>query len=114
MAAPEAILSIGALILLMIDLGALRDQDNHSRRVICAMAACLPCLAAFFWMLAMPADAAILDGALVVNPLTIFAKQCLLLLTVATILISIQFEFTDHVGEFFAITLLATVAMMFL
>jgi NADH-quinone oxidoreductase subunit N len=51
---------------------------------------------------------------LVINPLTIFTKQCLLLLTLATVLLSIQTEFTDHVGEFFAVVLLATVGMMFL
>jgi NADH-quinone oxidoreductase subunit N len=99
---------------LMIDLGFLRDQDNHARRVICTMGSSIVCLVAFFWMLIMPGNAAVLDGALVLNPLTTFAKQCLLLLTLGTLLISIQFEFTDHVGEFLAIILLATVAMMFL
>jgi len=115
LAVPEVILSVGALILLMIDLGLLRDQDNHSRRVICVMGGCVSCLAAFFWLLAFPpATTVILDGALAINPQSIFAKQCLLLLTFGALLISIQFEFTDHVGEFFAIILLATVGMMFL
>jgi NADH-quinone oxidoreductase subunit N len=114
MAAPEAVLTIAALAVLMVDLGALRDHDNHSRRVICAMGAGVACVAAFFLMVGFPPAGTILDGALVMNPMTVFAKQALLLLTLSTVLISLQFEFTDHVGEFFAIVLLGTVGMMFL
>src|SRR6185503_1267683 len=39
---------------------------------------------------------------------------CLLALTLGTILISLQSEFTDHVGEFFAVILFGTIGMMFL
>lgn len=112
---PEVILSIGALLILMIDLALLREETNHTRRFVCTLGGSIACLAGFFWLLAFPpAAAVVLDGALAINPQTIFAKQCLLLLTIGALLISIQFEFTDHVGEFFAIVLLATVAMMFL
>jgi NADH-quinone oxidoreductase subunit N len=114
LAAPEAILVIAALAVLMVDLGALRDHDNFSRRVICAIGAGIACLAAFMFMVGIPIEGVALDGVMVLTPMTIFAKQCLLLLTLGTVLISIQFGFTGHVGEFFAIVLLGTVGMMFL
>src|SRR5206468_1763798 len=50
----------------------------------------------------------------VVDPLTQLVKQALLVLTVATGLVSLDSRFTDHVGEYFALLLLATVGMMFL
>lgn len=111
---PEVIVTVIGLAVLMLDLTVLRDEKNGGRRAICAMLAAVGCLGAFFWMLIMPANETVLNGMLAVNPLSIFAKQCLLLLTLGTILISIQFEFTDHVGEFFAVVLFGTVGMMFL
>jgi NADH-quinone oxidoreductase subunit N len=114
LAAPEVILTIAALATLLIDLGLLREQTNNERRVITAMVAAFGCLGAFMFMVAVPLSDSALNGMLVLNPVTIFTKQCLLLLTLATVLLSIQTEFTNHVGEFFAVLLLGTVGMMFL
>lgn len=114
LAAPEVAVTVAALLVLMIDLTLLRQETHAIRRQICALGAAVGCLAAFFLMLALPGNDTILNGMLAVNPLTIFTKQCLLLLTLGTVLISTQSEFTDHIGEFFAITLLGTVGMMFL
>jgi NADH-quinone oxidoreductase subunit N len=114
LAVPEVIVSIAALAALLIDLGALRDHANSERRVISAMIAAIGCFAAFMFMVAFPANDSVLNGMLVLNPVTIFTKQCLLLLTLGTVLLSIQTEFTDHVGEFFAVLLLGAVGMMFL
>src|SRR6185295_8556358 len=83
-------------------------------RIISALLASIGCIAAFMFMAVFPATDSVLNGMLVVNPLTIFTKQCLIALTFGTVLLSIQSEFTDHVGEFFAIMLLGTVGMMFL
>lgn len=114
LAIPEVIITITALAVLLIDLSMLREHANAERRIICAMLACVGCIAAFMFMVAFPGHDSVLNGMLVVNPLTIFTKQCLLLLTLATVLLSIEIEFTDHVGEFFAIVLLGSVGMMFL
>jgi NADH-quinone oxidoreductase subunit N len=114
LAAPEVIVTVAALAVLMIDLGALRDHANGERRIICAMLASIGCVAAFMFMAVFPANDSVLNGMLVVNPLTIFTKQCLIALTFGTVLLSIQSEFTEHVGEFFAVLLLGTVGMMFL
>jgi NADH-quinone oxidoreductase subunit N len=48
------------------------------------------------------------------DTLTQLIKIVLLTLTVCTALISLKCEFTEHVGEYFALLLLATVGMMFL
>ena len=51
---------------------------------------------------------------LVVDPLTQLVKVALLLLTIFTVLISVETDFTPHVGEYFGLILLAAVGMMFL
>jgi NADH-quinone oxidoreductase subunit N len=51
---------------------------------------------------------------LVVDALTQFVKIALLVLAIFTVLISLETDFTGHVGEYFALILLATVGMMFL
>ena len=114
LAAPEVIVALAALAVLLIDLGVMREHDNLTRRVISAMIASVGCIAGFLFMLALPGSGSVLNGMLVVDPVTIVTKQCLLLLTLGTVLLSIQTEFTDHVGEFFAVVLLGTVGMMFL
>lgn len=113
-AAPEAILVLTALVILLIDLAFLKEQENSVRRAICAKAAALGSVLAFFWLLAIHTHGTILNGMLALTPATILAKQCLLFLTAGVALISMQSEFTDHVGEFFAIVLLGVVGMMFL
>src|SRR5882724_278824 len=65
-------------------------------------------------MLALPEHTNLLQGMLVLDPLTQFIKVALLALTIFTILISIETDFTTHVGEYFALILLAAVGMMFL
>src|SRR6185312_2603972 len=53
-------------------------------------------------------------GMLVVDPLTQLVKIALLVLTIFTVLISMESNFTEHAGEYFALILMATIGMMFL
>src|SRR5688572_22891853 len=55
-----------------------------------------------------------LDGMLVLDPLTQLVKVVILGLTAFTALITLETDFTDHAGEYFALLLLATIGMMFL
>ena len=55
-----------------------------------------------------------LDGMWVLNPLTPLVKVVVLALTVATGFLTLGTTFTEHVGEYFALLLLATAGMMFL
>jgi NADH-quinone oxidoreductase subunit N len=114
LAAPETILVIAAFGLVSADLLALRDLDPPFRRIICALIACTGCAAAIGWMVALPQQANVLEGMLVVDPLTRLVKIGLLVLTVFTVLLSVETDFTPHVGEYFALLLFGTVGMMFL
>src|SRR5207249_3696686 len=69
---------------------------------------------AIAWMLVMREHANYLQGMLVVDPLTCLVKMAVLVLAIFTVLISIETDFTSHVGEYFALVLLAAVGMMFL
>ncbi|MBI5773387.1 MAG: NADH-quinone oxidoreductase subunit N [Verrucomicrobia bacterium] len=105
---------VTALVVLFLDLAWLRTEPNRTRMTLAAMFTAAGCIAAFMWMLVVPEKASLLNGMLVVDPLTQLVKQSLLVLTLFTALLSIETTFTDHVGEFFALLLLATVGMMFL
>src|ERR1044071_6747191 len=116
LAMPETIVSVAALAALFVDLGIMRPAEAKFRRIVGAMVAVLGCLVAIFWMYQVPQGnrPEMLGGVLVVDPLTQLVKQALLVLTVFTSLISLDSTFTDHVGEYFALLLLATAGMMFL
>ena len=114
LAVPESTVVLTALVVLAIDLTSMRGLETRVRFTVGGMVACVGCLTAIMWMLVMPAHANALQGMLVVDPLTQLAKIALLAMTVFTILISIESNFTTHVGEYLALILLATVGMMFL
>jgi len=114
LAAPETIVVIAALVVLAIDLTTMRELDTRVRFIIGGMIAGVGCMAAILWMLVMPAHANAFGGMLVVDPLTQFVKIALLALTIFTVLLSIESNFTTHVGEYLALILFAAVGMMFL
>jgi NADH-quinone oxidoreductase subunit N len=114
LAAPETIVVLTVLAVLAADLLALRGLELRVRLLVSAMIACAGCAVAIAWMLALPQQAIFLEGMLVVDPLTQFIKVALLLLTIFTVLISVETDFTPHVGEYFGLILLAAVGMMFL
>jgi NADH-quinone oxidoreductase subunit N len=112
--APEMIIVATGLVVLFLDLAWLRTEPNRTRMTLAAMFTAFGCVVAFMWMLVVPEKSSLLNGMLVVDPLTQLVKQSLLVLTLFTAILSIETTFTDHVGEFFALLLLATVGMMFL
>jgi len=114
LAAPQVIVVVTALAVLAADLLALRELDVRFRLVIGAMISTLGCVVAAAWIVALPEGANAMDGMLVVDPLTRLVSVALLALTVVTILLSLDTSFTAHVGEYFALILLATTGMMFL
>ena len=114
LALPETIVVLTALVVLAIDLTSMRGLETRYRFIIGGLIACVGCAAAIAWMLVMPAHENAFAGMLVVDPLTQLVKICLLALTIFTVLISIESNFTTHVGEYLALILFATVGMMFL
>lgn len=116
LAAPETILIVAALVVLAVDLLAMRAQQLRYRLTLGAVIACLACVVSIFWMANSHAQANFPDGAgfLVVNSLTQLVKQILLVLAIFSVVLSLESKFTEHVGEYFALLLFATVGMMFL
>jgi NADH-quinone oxidoreductase subunit N len=113
-AVPETILVVFALIALAADLLTMRDLDYQFRRIITGLIASVGCVAAIAWMLVMPEHANFFDGMLVLDPLTQLVKVALLVITIFTILVSVESDFTAHIGEYFALILLAAIGMLFL
>ena len=112
--APEAILVVAALAVLGADLLFLRELELRLRLVIGAMISCAGCVAAAAWMILLPQHDYWMQGVLVIDPLVCFVKVALILLTLFTIVLSIDTQFTRHVGEYLALVLFAAVGMMFL
>jgi NADH-quinone oxidoreductase subunit N len=114
LAAPEAILTFVGLAILFVDLGVMRGVEAYPRRLVAVLLTLFGCALAFMWTLAAPAVGGLGDGMLVITPLSQLVKQALLVLALFTALISLESDFTDHVGEYFALILFSAVGMMFL
>ncbi len=113
-AVPEVIVVATALIVLAMDILFLRKYQTRVRFTTAAVIASLGCSGAIFQLLRSSVQANVLDGMLIANPLTHLVQIALLILAILTILISADSTFTEHVGEYVLLILLATVGMMFL
>jgi NADH-quinone oxidoreductase subunit N len=114
LALPEVIVAITALIVLAIDHLFLRQYRTRVRFAVAVGMASIGCAAAILQLLLSRAQTSVLDGMLVANPLTHLVQIALLILTMFTLLLSVDSTFTDHVGEFVLLILAATIGMMFL
>ena len=123
LAAPETIIVLTALVALAVDLLVMREEPLRSRFYVTGAFAGLGVLAAIVWLLMfnLPAPGAevsaglpLLKGMFVDDALARLVKVGILGLTLLTILLSTEYNFTDHVGEYIALILFATVGMMFL
>ncbi len=112
--APEVIVVCTALLILAVDLIGLQDTPRSYRMSIAAGLTTLGCAGAVGWMFMNPMVGNWHGGMLVIDPLNETVKAVILLLTVLTAMLSVDCKFTRHVGEYFALLLLATVGMMFL
>jgi NADH-quinone oxidoreductase subunit N len=116
--APETLLVVAALGVLVVDLATLRGEPIEVRMRWGAWLAVLGCVAAGAALClspkSIPSDFLNADGMLAISPLSQIVKGVLLVLTICTALVSLETKFTEHAGEYFALLLLATVGMMFL
>jgi len=122
--APETIIVITALVVMAVDLVAMRGEPLRNRFWVSAGFAILGCVICIGWLLLIepPAASANASGGLLPSlasmftddPLTRLVKVALLALTICTMVISVEGTFTDHVGEYLALVLMATVGMMLL
>jgi NADH-quinone oxidoreductase subunit N len=111
---PEVIVVITALGVLSVDLIFLRTSESRLRGSVGAILSLAGCAMAIAWLLHTPQSANVLDGMLVLNPVAQRVQVALIILTMLTVLMFIGSTFTQHVSEYLALILLATVSMMFL
>jgi NADH-quinone oxidoreductase subunit N len=111
---PEIIVTITALAVMAADLLFLRRAALRVRFATVAVLASAGCIAAILKLLIAPAQGTLLDGIFLSNPLTHLVQAALLVITILTLLLSVDSTFTEHVGEFVLLLLLATTGMMFL
>jgi len=111
---PETIIVITALLVLGLDLTVMRQRPNQTRVRTSIVVTSLGCLLAMLWMNQAGDLGRIFGGMVFVNVSTVLVKQVILVLSIFTALLCVESDFTDHVGEYFALLLLATVGMMFL
>jgi NADH-quinone oxidoreductase subunit N len=113
-AAPEAVVVMTALLVLGADLLWTRELNRRYRLGIGALISAAGCVGAIGWMVALPENGSFLGGMMALDAMVCFAKIALLALTILTIFLSLETTFTEHVGEYFALVLLALAGMMFL
>ena len=114
LAAPETIVTVTVLAVLGLDLTVLRGKSIAARFNAGVFLSVLGCASAALLAFTRHQDANLLNGILTVNPTVDFIKVALLVLTIFTLLISTSGKFTDHVGEYLSLILLATIGLMFL
>ncbi|HEY5911898.1 MAG TPA: hypothetical protein VJA21_14950 [Verrucomicrobiae bacterium] len=86
--APETILAVSALVVLMADVLYLRDAELHVRMRVGAMVASVGCLAAIGWMLALPEFGSFMQGMLVLDAVRRVVRVGILVLAILTILVA--------------------------
>ena len=114
LALPPAMIVIAGFIALALDILFLRDSTLRLRFAVAAAIACAGCLSAGLWIASAQAHTLIPHGMLICTPLTRLLQISLLILSGLTILLSVESIFTNHIGEYILLILLATSGMMFL
>jgi NADH-quinone oxidoreductase subunit N len=113
---PETIVVVAALGILLMDVTTLRGEPLVERLRWAGLLTVFGCVTAgmalFLLPQATPPD--FLGGMIEVNGLSQMVKAALLALAAGTALLSMESRFTEHVGEYFALLLLATVGAMFM
>jgi NADH-quinone oxidoreductase subunit N len=106
---PETALEVAALLVLVVDLGLLRKASLKVRAAVAALLGVAGCTAAVWAMWATGAPGfAVGDSALLGEGGFIAAAQAgILVLTALTLLLLIDSDFTQNVGEFVAVVLMA-------
>jgi NADH-quinone oxidoreductase subunit N len=105
---PELFLDIAALVVVALDLLVLRRRSIALRFSFAAAFTALGCAIAIIALITHPIDGGVFGGILVSSALIRSVQVLILLIAMATALISTRADFTEHVGEFFLLLILAT------
>ncbi|MGA8937547.1 MAG: NADH-quinone oxidoreductase subunit N, partial [Acidobacteriaceae bacterium] len=111
---PEIFVVLTALVVMAVDLLFLKKSQTYTRFLVSATIASLGCTAAIATLVLPSAQGVLLNGIFLSNQLTHLVQAMLLVLTILTLFLATGSDFTEHVGEFVLLVLLATTGMMFL
>ena len=111
---PEIVVALTGLLLLTVDLTALRRSSLAMRLATASAIAVIGLAAGMALVYNSAAAITLADGMFVTTPVTHVVQLALLFLAIFTVCISVGSRFTASVGEYIALILFATVAMMFL
>src|SRR5262245_55844697 len=111
---PETLVVITGFVVLLVDLTLARQRSAKTRMTLAAAISSFGCVLAMLIVATASQHGSFYQGMLVIDPLTQLIQQVLLLLTIFTAIISRETNFTEHVGEYFLLLLLATVGLMFM
>lgn len=111
---PEIVVALTGLLLITVDLTVVRRAALALRVATAAALAVVGCVVAMALVYHSAAQINLPYSMFVVTPLTHVVQLALLFLAIFTISISVGSRFTASVGEYIALILFATVAMMFL
>jgi NADH-quinone oxidoreductase subunit N len=113
LALPELVLVVAMLGVLAVDLLVMRTADRRYRRMLAAAITGAGCLVSGLAVTA--GKGAVAAGAMLVpDPVAWMVQGAVLALTALTAGISVEEDQGDHVGEYFALLLLATIGMLLL
>jgi NADH-quinone oxidoreductase subunit N len=111
---PEIVVTLAGLLLLTLDISILRKSAIAARFRAAALIACVGCVLAIYLLNHGAQHASLPDSMFVLTPLTVLVQIALVTLAILTVLLSTSTRITGHIGEYVALLLFATVAMMFL
>lgn len=113
-ALPEVVVAFAGLAALTVDLAVTQRRSLSVRWISAGVVSCAGCVAAILLLLLRPESATLAEGMLVMTPLTQVVQAVLAAFTILVVLLSINAEFTTHIGEYLGIILFATAGMMVL
>ncbi len=111
---PEIVVAVAGLLALTLDITVLRKSPLSNRLRSAVIVALIGCVLAIHFLTRAPHSYGLPDGMFVMTPLTHIVQIALLVLAIFTALLARSTTFTGHIGEYIALILFATVAMMFL
>lgn len=109
---PEEIVILTALAALALDFAIVRGRTVAVRALVIGSVAILGCIAAMVWIAQWQNYKT--PEMLTLTPLTQFLKMVMLGLTMVVAVLSFGARFSRHIGEYFALLLLATAGLMLL
>ncbi len=111
---PEIVVALTGLLVLVTDLSFLRQASRVLRCRAASGIAIAGCAGAIALSRLSLVTGTLPDGMLATNESTQLVQMALLSLTILVLLLAISVRFTDHVGEYCALVLFATTAMLLL